>query len=181
MQKHLTKLLLLLFILSLSSCGVMRPKWKSVTISQEESATADLLNINHDDLKKLIYKPLYQFTPQELDIYLGFLQTNEPDLRKRIQHLAQKCLDQPYQIYLLGEFPFEIYDPDPLYSLGKSDCVVFSEHIYAMALSYDWKSFFAMLQRIRYKKHNRYLPGYCEQGIRHQHLMRRQKSLQTYK
>ena len=72
-------------------------------------------------------------------------------MQQRVQHLAQKCVGEPYQIYLLGEFPFEIYDAEPLFSLGKSDCVVFSEHIYAMALSYDWKSFIAMLQHIRYK------------------------------
>jgi hypothetical protein len=151
MQKQLINLIVLFSILTIASCGVMRPKWKSVIMTQEDTEAADLLTIQHDTLKKLKCKPLYKFTPQELDIYLGYLQTIEPDLRMRIQHLAQKCIDQPYKIFLLGEFPFEIYDPDPLYSLEKSDCVVVSEHIYAMALSYDWKSFFAMLQRIRYK------------------------------
>lgn len=151
MRKQLIHLIVLFSILTISGCGIMRPKWKSVIITQKDTEAADLLTIPHDALKKLKYKPLYKFTPQELDIYLGYLQTIEPDLRMRIQHLAQKCIDQPYQIFLLGEFPFEIYDPDPLYSIEKSDCVVFSEHMYAMALSYDWKSFFAMLQRIRYK------------------------------
>jgi hypothetical protein len=146
-----TYLIVLITILIIASCGVMRPRWKSVIITREETEAADLLGIQYNGLKQLKSKPLYKFTPQELDIYLGYLQTIEPDLRQRIQHLARKCLDQPYQMFLLGEFPFEIYDPDPLYSLEKSDCLVFSEHIYAMALAYDWKSFFAMLQRIRYK------------------------------
>ena len=65
--------------------------------------------------------------------------------------LGRKNIGQPYEIYLLGEFPFETYDPQPLYCLTKSDCVVFSEHTYAMALSHDWTSFFTMLQRIRYR------------------------------
>lgn len=99
----------------------------------------------------LLNKPLYKFSPQELDKYLAFLQKYEPDLQKRIQHLAKQAVGQPYEIYLLGEFPFEIYDTQPLYNLEKSDCVVFSEHIYAMALSDNWKKFFTMLQRIRYK------------------------------
>ncbi len=132
-------------------CALMQPKWKTVSLSQQETETIELLNIQPDVLKKLKSQPLYKFTPSQLDLYLGYLQSIEPDLRKRVQHLAQKCLGQPYRIYLLGEFPFEIYDPDPLYSLNKSDCVVFAEHIYAMALAYDWKSFFAVLQRIRYK------------------------------
>ncbi len=143
--------IILISLLAISSCTIMQPKWKSVVLTKEEAEAASLLNIQPDVLKELKSQPLYQFTPRELDSYLGYLQAIEPDLRKRIQHLAQKCVGQPYRIFLLGEFPFEIYDSDPLYSLGKSDCVVFSEHIYAMALSYDWKSFFAMLQRIRYK------------------------------
>lgn len=151
MQKQSIQFIVILLVFLIAGCGVMRPKWKSIIISKEESDAADLLSIQYDQLKKLKSQPLFEFTPQDLDVYLGYLQTIEPDLGKRIQHLAQKCLDQPYQIFLLGEFPFEVYDPDPLYSLKKSDCVVFSEHIYAMALSYDWKSFFAMLQRIRYK------------------------------
>lgn len=144
-------LIILITLLMISSCGIMQPKWKRVVITKEETEALNLLNIQPDKLKELKSKPLFKLTPNELDIYLGYLQSIEPDLRKRIQHLAQKCVGQPYQLYLLGEFPFEIYDPDPLYSLKKSDCVVFSEHIYAMALSYDWKSFFSMLQRIRYK------------------------------
>jgi hypothetical protein len=91
------------------------------------------------------------FTEPELDRYLDFLQKFKPDLRARVQFIARKFIGQPYEIYLLGEFPFEIYDRQPLYSLGKSDCVVFSEHVYAMALSHDWRSFITMLQRIRYK------------------------------
>jgi len=151
MNRRFIYLIILTSLLSIASCSVMQPKWKSIIISQEESDAAKLLNIDQDDLKKLQSKSLFEFKPEELDQYLGYLQAVEPDLRNRIQHLARKSVGQPYQIFLLGEFPFEVYDPDPLFSLGKSDCVVFSEHIYAMALSYDWKSFFAMLQRIRYK------------------------------
>ncbi|MBI2755022.1 MAG: DUF1460 domain-containing protein [Betaproteobacteria bacterium] len=66
-------------------------------------------------------------------------------------HLARKNLGQPYELYLLGEMPFETYDPQPLYCLGKSDCLVFTEHIYAMALSRDWSGFMRLLQRIRYR------------------------------
>src|SRR3954469_6690723 len=95
-------------------------------------------------------KPLYQFTEAEVGAYLGPLQASEPDLRKRIMHLARKNLGQPYELYLLGEMPFESYDPQPLYCIGKSDCLVFAEHMYAMALSHDWNEFMRVLQRIRY-------------------------------
>ena len=104
-----------------------------------------------DPIAPLLAKPLYQFTEAETGRYLAYLQTAEPELRKRIVHLARKNIGQPYEIYLLGEMPFETYDPQPLYCLGKSDCLVFTEHVYAMALSRDWTGFIRLLQRIRYR------------------------------
>jgi hypothetical protein len=119
-------------------------------LTAEEAAIAAELNIDEKLLAELKAKPLYEFTEAEVHMYLGFLQKAEPDLRKRIVMLGRKNLGQPYELYLLGEAPFEFYDPQPLYCLDRSDCVVFSEHTYAMALSSDWPSFFATLQRIRY-------------------------------
>ena len=102
-------------------------------------------------IKILQKKPIYKMTPKELDIYLAFMQEKEPDLRKRIVSYARQNLNQPYDIYLLGEFPHEVYDPDPMFCLEKGDCVVFSEHMYAMSLSANWKEFYQNLQRLRYK------------------------------
>ncbi len=102
-------------------------------------------------LKSVQAKPLYRATPKELDVYLAWAQKEFPDLRHRVVHFARKRLGQPYEMYLLGEFPFEVYDPQPLFNLEKSDCVVFCEHTYAMALSANWKEFFQTLQKIRYK------------------------------
>jgi hypothetical protein len=107
--------------------------------------------LDASEVAKLVDKPLYKFTEAEVDQYLKFLNATEPDLRKRIVHLARKNIGQPYELYLLGEMPFEPYDPQPIYCLGKSDCLVFSEHTYAMALSRDWPSFMRLLQRIRYR------------------------------
>ncbi|UUZ57449.1 DUF1460 domain-containing protein [Massilia sp. H-1] len=75
----------------------------------------------------------------------------QPDLRKRIAAIGRQNIGQPYSLNLLGEFPYELHDKLPLYSLEKSDCVVFAEHTYAMALSQSWEQFFWTLQRIRYK------------------------------
>lgn len=102
-------------------------------------------------LDALQRKPLYEFSEREVDVYLRHLSSAEPDPAKRLLHLARKNIGQPYALYLLGEFPYETYDPDPMYCLGKSDCVTFSEHTYAMALARDWGAFFRLLQRLRYK------------------------------
>jgi len=104
-----------------------------------------------DPVAELRDKPLYEFSPREVDVYLKHLHATEPNLRSRIVHLARKNIDQPYELYLLGEAPFEMVDAQPIYCLDKSDCVVFAEHTLAMAMSDSWPSFMTMLQRIRYK------------------------------
>lgn len=104
-----------------------------------------------DQLQPLLAKPLFQFTEAEVGRYLGYLHAAEPDLRRRVVALARKNIGQPYELYLLGEMPFETYDPQPLYSIGKSDCLVFAEHTYAMALTQDWTGFMRLLQRVRYR------------------------------
>lgn len=95
--------------------------------------------------------PLHELRPAQIDQLLGRLQAEQPDLRQRVATIARRFLNQPYELYLLGEFPYELYDPQPLFNLESSDCVVFVEHVYAMALSRNWAEFFWMLQRIRYR------------------------------
>jgi hypothetical protein len=102
------------------------------------------------DVQPLLAKPLYRFTEAEVGRYLPYLQSTVPDLRQRVVRLARQEIGQPYELYLLGESPYEQHDAKPLYSLGKSDCLVFAEHMYAMALSRDWPGFLSLLQRIRY-------------------------------
>ncbi|KQV55489.1 hypothetical protein ASC95_29130 [Pelomonas sp. Root1217] len=102
-------------------------------------------------LTALLNKPLYQMQPAEVGRFLAFEQLDQPSLRQRVAALARKNIGQPYELFLLGEFPYETYDAQPLFDLSKSDCVVFAEHTYAMALSASWEEFFWMLQRIRYR------------------------------
>lgn len=154
MYKYLVIITLLAVVCLLPQTGKNKKgdKDKTAEVSIELNIPPLLEKVNiSKEMKKLIQKPLYKFTEEELDKYLGFLQETVPGLRDRIQILAKQNMGQKYDIYLLGEFPFEIKDKQPLFNLNKSDCVVFSEHIYAMALSHNWKEFFAMLQRIRYK------------------------------
>ena len=102
-------------------------------------------------METLLDKQVYQMTPQEVHRYIAHMQQAEPDLRKRIAAIGRKNIGQPYKLHLLGEYPFELHDSLPMFSLENSDCVVFAEHTYAMAMSKSWEEFFWMLQRIRYK------------------------------
>lgn len=125
-----------------------RPSADRLPVTPPASARSDEAAL----LEELRQRPLYTFSERELDLYLRHAREMEPDLRKRVVRLGRQNIGQPYEIYLLGEFPYELYDPQPLYCLQKSDCVVFSEHTFAMALAHDWPSFFALLQRIRYDR-----------------------------
>jgi hypothetical protein len=95
--------------------------------------------------------PLYRMRPAEAGQYIAWVHDAQPDLRKRIAAIARKNIGQPYRLNLLGEFPYQIHDELPMFSLDHSDCTVFVEHTYAMALSQSWEEFFWMLQRIRYR------------------------------
>ncbi|MGJ7915489.1 N-acetylmuramoyl-L-alanine amidase-like domain-containing protein [Massilia sp. LXY-6] len=102
-------------------------------------------------LETILRKQIYQMTPAEAGRYVAWEHQAEPDLRKRIAAIGRKNIGQPYRLNLLGEFPYEVHDDLPMFSLDHSDCVVFAEHTYAMALSQSWEEFFWMLQRIRYR------------------------------
>lgn len=143
--------LIFLCFLVLESCSIIRPGIRGIELTEYDLEIARYKGIELKDLKRMKTVQLYKFNEEEIDKYLSYFCEVGPNLNKRVQHIAHKFLGQPYKIYLLGEFPFEIYDYQPLYSIKKSDCVVFCEHVYAMALSHDWRSFMALLQRIRYK------------------------------
>jgi hypothetical protein len=102
-------------------------------------------------MDKLLSTPIFQMTPQEVDRYIAHQHQSEPELRKRIAAIGRQNIGQPYMLNLLGEYPYQLHDSLPMFSLEKSDCVVFAEHTYAMALSRSWEEFFWMLQRIRYR------------------------------
>lgn len=104
-----------------------------------------------EPIDALLAKPLYQMQPPEAGRYIAWEHDHEPDLRKRIAAIARKNIGQPYRLNLLGEFPYQVHDELPMFSLDHSDCTVFVEHTYAMALSQSWDEFFWMLQRIRYR------------------------------
>jgi hypothetical protein len=104
-----------------------------------------------DYLRRLEKKKLWQMTPKEAEVWVGELHRTTPALRERVLAIARKNIGQPYRMYLLGEYPYEIFDGDPTLDLSHGDCVVFSEHVYSMALSPDWKTFYSTLQQMRYK------------------------------
>jgi hypothetical protein len=149
--------LLCLTLLLLGGCANLSPTVLPTVLpiplqpNATQIAAAQQVGIDSVELTTLLNKRLFEMKPEQVGRYIAYLQIIEPNFRARIAHLARKNIGQPYEIYLLGEFPFETIDDQPLFDLQKSDCVVFAEHTYAMALSQSWPEFFWMLQRIRYR------------------------------
>ncbi len=120
-------------------------------LDEDEVKAAQKTGLELDYVRELKSKPIYEFTPNEVDKFIGYMQNYKPDLRERIEYIAKKNVGQPYKLVMMGEFPFELYDQDDIFCIEYGNCVIYSEHTYAMALTDNWKTFMAMLQRIRYK------------------------------
>lgn len=95
-------------------------------------------------------KPLFKQSVAQIGDDLAELHDRQPIFQERVFELARRNVGQPYDLYLLGEAPFEKVDAQPIYNLRKSDCVVFVEHTLAMAMSDRFGEFLRALQRIRY-------------------------------
>jgi hypothetical protein len=120
------RLVSLLFLAALSGCAT-RPV-PLAPVAPEALTT-----------EQLLHKQIYQMSPAEAGRYITYMHQAEPNLRKRIAAIGRHNIGQPYKLNLLGEFPYQIHDTLPMFSLAESDCVVFSEHTYAMALSNSWE------------------------------------------
>lgn len=151
MQKTLGALALSLLLAACAHQPPLPPEPPRIEPTAAQLASASKAGLSATELAGLLNKPLYKMQPAEVGRFLAWQQLDQPNLRQRIAALARKNIGQPYELFLLGEFPYETYDAQPLFDLSKSDCVVFAEHTYAMALSASWEEFFWMLQRIRYR------------------------------
>ena len=151
MHKSLIALAIPLLLAACAHQPPAPPEPPRIEPTAAQLANASKAGLSAAELAGLLNKPLYKMQPTEVGRFLAFEQQDQPKLRQRVAALARKNIGQPYELFLLGEFPYETYDAQPLFDLSKSDCVVFAEHTYAMALSASWEEFFWMLQRIRYR------------------------------
>ena len=88
---YFTFLLAGLIITLLSGCATMKPTYLDVPLTEVDLAVCSKLEIETEALREMKGKPLFEFSEQEIDAYLGYLQETEPDLRTRVQHLARKA------------------------------------------------------------------------------------------
>ncbi len=75
-----------------------------------------------------------------------------PDPTARLNHVMLQYIGQAHRQGIIGDFPFDLGPDDlPLFDIDESDWVSFVESTFAMALAESWRSYFTLLQRIRYR------------------------------
>lgn len=70
---------------------------------------------------------------------------------ERINLYSKMFLGMPYLVNCTGDGPYALYETDPLVNFNATNCMVFCEHVLAMAISDSWDNFFNNLQQIRYR------------------------------
>ena len=124
MHKTLAPLALALLLAGCATTA-LPPEPPPVAPTPTQLQAAARVGLAEPELTALLNKPLYRMQPAEVGRFLAWQQLDQPQLRQRVAALARKNIGQPYELYLLGEFPYETYDRQPLFDLAKSDCVVF--------------------------------------------------------
>lgn len=69
----------------------------------------------------------------------------------RITLYSELFLGTPYSWHATGDGPYALYEAWPLVDLDSTNCMVYCEHVLALAVSDSWDNFFNNLQQIRYK------------------------------
>ncbi len=72
-------------------------------------------------------------------------------ITERINYYSGLFLGMPYSWTATGDGPYALYENYPLVSFDSTNCMVYCEHVLAMAISDNWVHFFNNLQQIRYK------------------------------
>ncbi len=76
---------------------------------------------------------------------------NLNNLYERLEYYSEKGKGTPYLIYNLGEGADSKVDPDPTIDFARTDCMTFTEHTLALAISDNYNEMYDNLQKIRYK------------------------------
>jgi hypothetical protein len=116
----------------------------ALAIAPPEGMSAEPLTPDETSrLAALDAKALQQFSNVDLGDYVQLrhrrLAANPPSVGDEITYFAMKAIDQPYFLGC-GRFDWTV-----------GDCITVTERTIAVALSYDWDSFYRLSQRMRHK------------------------------
>lgn len=96
-------------------------------------------------------RPIYELDNIAIDRLLTEISQKNWTITERINFYSAKFLGMPYNLQCAGDGPYALYEPWPLVNFRETNCMVFCEHVLALAISDSWDNFFNNLQQIRYK------------------------------
>lgn len=96
-------------------------------------------------------KPFYELDNAAIDRLLTEISQKNWTITDRINFYSEKFLGMPYNLNCAGDGPYALYEAWPLVNFRETNCMVFCEHVLALAISDSWDNFFNNLQQIRYK------------------------------
>jgi len=95
--------------------------------------------------------PISLLNNRQIDSLLCASPQKELSIPARMKHFSEMFLKMPYSWTATGEGPDALYEPYPLVNFDSTNCMVYCEHVLAMAISDSWDNFFNNLQHIRYQ------------------------------
>ena len=90
-------------------------------------------------------------THTQIDSMLKVNAYNDYTITDRINLYSEMFLKTPYSWTATGDGPYALLEKWPLVNLQETNCMVYCEHVLALAISDSWDNFFNNLQQIRYK------------------------------
>lgn len=94
---------------------------------------------------------LYDMSNKQIDSLLTVTAGKNLTITDRINFYSQLFLGTPYSGTCTGDGPYALLETEPLVNFKETNCMVFTEHVLALAISDSWDNFFNNLQQIRYK------------------------------
>ena len=87
-------------------------------------------------------KKFYEMSRTEIDSMLQEVSKGDLTITERINYYSEGFLGMPYKLQCLGDGPNALYEPGPLVNFDQTNCMVFCEHVLALAISDSWPNFF---------------------------------------
>ncbi len=95
--------------------------------------------------------PISKMSNHQIDSLLTVTSGKDLTITERIEFYSDLFLGMPYNLTCAGDGPYALYEPEPLVNFEETNCMVYTEHVLALAISDSWDNFFNNLQQIRYK------------------------------
>ncbi|MFA6619206.1 MAG: N-acetylmuramoyl-L-alanine amidase-like domain-containing protein [Candidatus Neomarinimicrobiota bacterium] len=90
-------------------------------------------------------------THTEIDSVLAFNAKEDLTITDRINFYSEMFLGTPYSWTATGDGPYALLESYPLVNFQETNCMIYCEHVLALAISDSWDNFFNNLQQIRYQ------------------------------